>query len=430
MRFLDPLYGEIELTDTLARLVNCPAIQRLRRVRLSNIDSIDTPAIAGVSRFEHVLGTCHLAHHVGFFRQLLDEERLTLTAACLVHDIAITPFGHLLEEALRYSGVDYNHEEKLTALFHGGEETEVGGLELQIYEGAEAGIGKWAKETFGLSHLDRLREMLLAVLGKGRWGPCVAGSLDLDNLDNVTRLAVHMGLQVERELPRKLAAGIVAADAEGKVWGVESAPLLIDWIQLRYTLYSRLMLAPRDFVAKTMLTVAIIRGLRNGQLGSTGYEWTLTDDELVRRLSRESADGIDQSEARWIAETITRWHLGDLWSCTPLMWISGPMPPRTTVREFGETCTHYLARDCFAHGIPDKRHRRVAVRFEDGTTQHFGRLSEKWLLGVMSPLRAPFKRTDVQTVSHLARETFRSDIWHVDSNAVESDQSLVLFDVG
>jgi len=64
--FLDPLHGSIQLDEDLLALVRTPVVQRLRHVRLSNIDSIDMPAIANLSRFEHVLGVAHLAGQVGF----------------------------------------------------------------------------------------------------------------------------------------------------------------------------------------------------------------------------------------------------------------------------------------------------------------------------------------------------------------------------
>jgi uncharacterized protein len=64
--FLDPLHGPIEFDETVLALIRSPVVQRLRHVRLSNIDSVDMPAIANLSRFEHVLGVAYLAGEVGF----------------------------------------------------------------------------------------------------------------------------------------------------------------------------------------------------------------------------------------------------------------------------------------------------------------------------------------------------------------------------
>ena len=61
----DALYGRMSFPPEIAALILTPVVQRLRHVRLSNIDSLDMPAIANLSRFEHVLGTAHLASRVG-----------------------------------------------------------------------------------------------------------------------------------------------------------------------------------------------------------------------------------------------------------------------------------------------------------------------------------------------------------------------------
>ena len=98
--FLDPIYGSIQISESLSTLVQKPVVQRLRHIRLSNIDSVDIPSIANLSRFEHVLGVAHLAGVLGVRSKLAQEELLVLDASALLHDWAITSFGHLVEEAL------------------------------------------------------------------------------------------------------------------------------------------------------------------------------------------------------------------------------------------------------------------------------------------------------------------------------------------
>jgi HD superfamily phosphohydrolase len=84
--FLDPLYGSVQFDETLVALVQTPVVQRLRHVRLSNIDSIDIPAIANLSRFEHVVGVAHLASEVGFLKGLPPFDHLVLKGSALLHD--------------------------------------------------------------------------------------------------------------------------------------------------------------------------------------------------------------------------------------------------------------------------------------------------------------------------------------------------------
>jgi hypothetical protein len=110
--YLDPLYGDIQLDPQVASLVATPLMQRLRHIRLSNIDSLNMPGISGINRYEHGLGTMHLAGSTEIAMRLSQDDRLVLLAAALLHDSAIPPFGHLVEEALAVSGHNFDHERK------------------------------------------------------------------------------------------------------------------------------------------------------------------------------------------------------------------------------------------------------------------------------------------------------------------------------
>src|SRR5947209_19956686 len=100
LRIQDPLYGEIELCPEIHGLVRRALVQRLRQIRLSNIDSMSMPGIANISRYEHSVGVAYLAAQIGFQHRIPLTDRLILQAAGLIHDTAITPFGHLVEESL------------------------------------------------------------------------------------------------------------------------------------------------------------------------------------------------------------------------------------------------------------------------------------------------------------------------------------------
>src|SRR5205807_9736512 len=100
---LDALYGRISFDRPIASLLGDPAVQRLRHVRLSNIDSINMPGISGLTRFEHVVGAGYIASHVSFAAHLRSLDRMAIVASALLHDWAITSYGHLVEEALQYA---------------------------------------------------------------------------------------------------------------------------------------------------------------------------------------------------------------------------------------------------------------------------------------------------------------------------------------
>src|SRR5205807_7363604 len=193
---------------------------------------------------------------------------------------------------------------------------EIGGLNFQVYLGRDSGLHSWTTRTFGVSAPEKLSNILASVHGAPPFGAVVAGSLDLDNLDNVVRIAYHMGLPVDRLLPVRVAAQITAASADRISLTDDGLVLADDWLRLRSQVYTRLMLARADFVGKIMLLYSFVTALEEAVLYPP--DWALTDREVLQRLQTcEHAD---------IKATIGRWFLGELWSCTRLMWFRGQPP--------------------------------------------------------------------------------------------------------
>src|SRR4029434_6484447 len=100
----DPLWNNIRVDPLTLTLIDTPAFQRLRYVRQLGLAFYVYPG-ATHSRFEHALGTYHLARRtLALFEERnpfgavgRDEFRLVRVAA-LLHDIGHYPFSHALEE--------------------------------------------------------------------------------------------------------------------------------------------------------------------------------------------------------------------------------------------------------------------------------------------------------------------------------------------
>lgn len=176
MKYLDPLYGDVELPEDISRLACTPVVQRLRHVRQSNIDSLGMPGIANVSRYEHVLGVAHVAGQTSLAKLLTPRDRTILQAAALLHDAAITPFGHLIEEAMSYGGSQFHHEQKWSRLLDNNDaDAEIGSVDLQIYCGRESGLRPWAERAFSTADSgSALREIFDAIMGHGLIGRAIA----------------------------------------------------------------------------------------------------------------------------------------------------------------------------------------------------------------------------------------------------------------
>ena len=401
--FADSIYGPVSLDRDITRLVVSPMLQRLRHIRLSNIDSLNMPGIANLSRYEHALGVGYLATQIGINNRLPREDVLALTAAALLHDWAITSFGHLVEEAFRYVGTNFDHEHRLYEIIAGGAQEEVGGVDRQILYGRQTNLRPWAQKMVGIP---RANEFLLQITdyiqGHGKFGRLVCGDIDLDNIDSVFRLAVHMGLPVDRECPLRLARAIVdVAKQDGvPVFQTSAKPDIDQWVTTRRAVYERLMLADLDFVGKLMILYATVSSFEKGEIGKP--DWNFTDNQLLDRLL--------SSTNKEVKDTATRWIVGELWDATPLYWMYGPTPDYPKVLTYSKTLSADLSRPCFAYAIRDKRNRLLNIQFDSGACNKFGEDSSQWLLGVGSPTRRPFKVAETQAVVEFAQYYFNTSL--------------------
>jgi uncharacterized protein len=108
----DPIHKYIRFTELEKKIIDSKVFQRLRRIKQLAGAHLVYPA-AQHSRFEHSLGTMHLAGLAGehlFSMGVLDNESIQeLRMASLLHDIGHGPFSHLFEEALKVTS-NKNHE--------------------------------------------------------------------------------------------------------------------------------------------------------------------------------------------------------------------------------------------------------------------------------------------------------------------------------
>ena len=101
----DPLWDNIRLEPAAVSAIDTAAFQRLRYVRQLGHAFLVYPG-ATHSRFEHALGTYHLARRAlatleerGELGGVSEADRLAVRLAALLHDIGHYPFSHALEEA-------------------------------------------------------------------------------------------------------------------------------------------------------------------------------------------------------------------------------------------------------------------------------------------------------------------------------------------
>ena len=113
----DPIHRYIRFTELEREIIDTPVFQRLRKIRQLAGAHLVYPS-AQHTRFEHSLGTMHLAGLAG--QTLLDKGYIekkdqleSLRLAALLHDIGHGPFSHLFEEVLIGRGMSTSSHENM-----------------------------------------------------------------------------------------------------------------------------------------------------------------------------------------------------------------------------------------------------------------------------------------------------------------------------
>ena len=408
---IDPLYGYLSLSDDMAKLAATPAMQRLRHIRLSNIDSRSMPGLSSVSRYEHAIGTAYLASLVGEKLSLDDGDQKILCAAAMIHDSAIPPFGHLFEETMNYFGEPIGHEDRWSKILGGSDKTKIGGIDFQIFCGRAPGLHKWVESQFAIEWEANLLEIANSIQGKGKIGPLIKGAIDLDNIDNITRVAYHIGLDFNADLPRKIVESIVGIDTKQKrlIFGADSASFIEEILSLRRKVYCHLMQSREDFIGKTMIIKAGVLALESKIL--TLRDWNLTDFEFITKLHT--------CEDERISSLVNKWLCNELPGCSDLLWLTNNAPSFKELSDFSKKASDKLGKDLFSYRIKDKRTRLVSVDIQSIGIVDFGEKSEQWLLGVISNSREKFTKADNMQIADLACEFFNCTLVEKASGPLE-----------
>jgi len=281
MDIVDPLYGRMRLRGFIGDLLFAPEIQRLREIRLANIDLVQFPGFAEISRFQHSAGVAYLAGEAARVMGLSRADTLNLQAAALYHDAASPPFGHAMEEVLK-EHFGYDHEVETVRLIKGCAGSEA------VFAGKPPAIGRLTRRRRYArqgADCDRIAEI---AGGQGPLGPLIKGTMDLDNIDNVYRAAMAMGITREVEVPLALARSFRLVG--GRVGVSETAAKLVrHWQRTRRAVYGALLADAYDFSLQGMLKHA----LELAVAPTDGYaplirrgDWRLTDVDLRALIGR------------------------------------------------------------------------------------------------------------------------------------------------
>jgi HD superfamily phosphohydrolase len=303
--YYDPLYGKVTLPKVLTDLLTQGVVLRLQKIGLMNYRSIAKLSLTSISRLEHSIGTAILTAEMAKNNSSLRINYNEYLCAALYHDINCASFGHAVEWAIsRY--VSYDHVEK-TGWFDNDESA------IKVDKPIVAGGNQSEFISKSIQREYKIDAKKVRDLIQGQYS-CVINSksMDLDNIDNVSRMALYMGLDFERSLPLNLANSLTLS-SDSKVFAISAdrVCLVEDWMNLRKTVYSKFIYS-KDYFGYEFMVFSLIASLyKYGGTQILNNIRFMTDDDLLHYAL--------QTTSKESKETASRMRLYQLPDCVAVI---------------------------------------------------------------------------------------------------------------
>jgi HD superfamily phosphohydrolase len=276
----DPIHRYIRFSETEREIVDTVIFQRLRGIRQLAGAHLVYPS-AQHSRFEHSIGTMHVAGYAGetlFSKGYFgDEDKIQqLRLAALLHDIGHGPFSHLFEEVLMEKH-NMNHEDMGKQIISRSEISDI----LGKHGFSSSDI---CKLSFGQSNIKFFNEI-------------ISGALSADMMDYLPRDGLFTGVEYGKiDYHRLISSFEVTTDGhlainKSALYSLES--MLIS----RYEMYKAVYFHKTVRSAEVMLLRSIM--LADEQLNLTDKTLnkylSLTDEitlERIRLLGNDNKNAV------------------------------------------------------------------------------------------------------------------------------------------
>ncbi|MDW0193471.1 MAG: HD domain-containing protein [Nitrososphaeraceae archaeon] len=265
----DPIHKFIRFTELEKKIIDSNVFQRLRRIKQLAGAHLVYPA-AQHSRFEHSLGTMHVAGLAGehlFSIGVIDKESIQeLRVASLLHDIGHGPFSHLFEEALKVTG-NSNHESLGAKIIC---KTELGDI-LSDYGFSPQTI---SEISFGNSKVKFKNEI-------------ISGSLSSDLMDYLPRDGFFTGVEYGKVDHNRIINSFRVTDSKSLALDISSFYSFESMIISRFEMFRAVYFHKTVRSAEVMLLHSILLSsdiLNLKELALTDY-LKLTDESIICTIS-------------------------------------------------------------------------------------------------------------------------------------------------
>lgn len=284
MEFHDILHGHIQFTDInvtplLSELIESPEVHRLRNMRQMNFDVPLIQELGRSRRLPHSIGVasitlrlCHLAH-------LSSHETKVLIAAAMLHDAAIPPYGHLVESEFKRKAPNFSHEERLSDLILGKT------LLRTRYTDVVPGKPPRMFEIFAKYGI-KPEEVLNIVRPEDGNPTPISADIDIDNIDNVHRMAAMLGWDGVKENMSRLLHGTKLISGQGLVFAKECVEPIKTWLDYRQRIYTMIIAHP-ECIPYNALQADMVRTAVEQEIIEPD-DWWLSEPVFEEKLRRHS----------------------------------------------------------------------------------------------------------------------------------------------
>jgi len=283
----DPVHGYVKMTEVERDLMDSPFVQRLRRVHQLAASYLVYPG-AVHTRFEHVIGTMHIAGQIaeslapasGFDADEVQQVRI----AALLHDVGHGPFSHMYEEVLSEK-TNVTHEDISQRIV----------LKTQIRDILE-------KNGFSPKRMSAL------AVGRQKTRPpfmneIIAGGLSADTMDYLLRDSYFTGVEYGKVDVRRVIDSLQVGDGhlvidEAALYAFE-ALLLARYEMFKAVYFHRTVRAAELMLVHSMKLADDVLGLTD--LSNIDRYLDLTDEIVLQNLSVLKPSTQELKEARRLA---------------------------------------------------------------------------------------------------------------------------------
>ena len=277
---VDPIHGYIRVFDREIAVMDHPLFQRLRRIRQLSGAHLTYPS-AQHTRFEHSLGTMHIASQAGHMlvdKGMMDADRLALLRlAALLHDIGHGPFSHLFEELLLQRG-HTSHEEFGKRIML---ESEIGDI-----------LGRYGFDK------ERVAEIAFGTSVHSYMNQIVSGALSADMMDYLLRDSHFTGAQLGRIEHQRIIQSFDVYDGE---LAIERSALYSfeSMMHARYQMFRAVYFHRSVRAAEVMLLEAL--RMYDARFGLTTFDLgrlpDLTDERVLGAIAMADDPGLARAKA-------------------------------------------------------------------------------------------------------------------------------------